>query len=129
MSRFFNKLQNTGKSIFQKATNASNHFFKKTLPSISQGLDYVSDKAKEYGRKVGNSLERNVGGIADSASTVLTLLGKPQYAQMASSIGNVARSLGGNVKKSGRAISNVSNDLNDSIVRNSNALDNSGLIF
>ena len=117
MSRFFNKIQNTGKHMFQKAQGATNHFFNKTLPSISQGLDYVSDKAREYGRKVGNTLEKNVGNIADYASGALSLMGKPQYAQMASSIGNVARSLGSNVKKSGRAISNVSNDLNSSIVR------------
>lgn len=129
MSRLFNKLQNTGKSIFNKVSGASNHFFKKVLPSVSQGLDYVSDKAREYGRKVGNTLEKNVGNIADYASGALSLMGKPQYAQMASTIGDVARTLGGNVKKSGKAISNVSSDLNNSIIRNSNALDNSGLIF
>jgi hypothetical protein len=119
MSRFFNKIQNTGKSIFQKAQGANNHLFNKILPSVSQGLDYFSDKAKEYGRKIGNSLEKNVGGVADAASGALTLMGQPQYAQIASSVGNFARVLGGGIKKGAKSISNVSKDLNSSIIRNS----------
>jgi hypothetical protein len=129
MSRFFNKIHSIGNNIFSKAQSASSHFFNKTIPTISQGLDYVSDKAREYGRKVGNTLEKNVGNIADYTSSALAMMGKPQYATMASSIGNIARSLGSNVKKSGRAISNVSNDLNDSIIRNANPLQGSGLIL
>ncbi len=118
MSSFFSKLQNTGKHIFQKAQGASNHFFSKTIPSVSQGLDYISDKSKEYGRKIGNTLERDVGNLSDIASGALMLAGQPQYAALANTFGNSVRALGKNIKKGSKSISNVSNDLNNSVVKN-----------